>query len=145
MTEEPVNPENKISVEDYRRILGGLKLDNIILTKSSCEIKREEASPQSTISLKEDSSFGTNKSGDIEVSQEYHLVAHNQTTKKKLLDIKYRVCVIYKSAEAFTPEFFETFKKVNLSINTWPYFREFVSSMTSRMYIPPITLPLLKR
>ena len=35
------------------------------------------------------------------------------------------------------------FAKFNATVNAWPYWREFVQSMTSRMEIPTVTVPLL--
>lgn len=145
MANENPEPEKKFDVEKYKVILKGLTLENLSLTKCSCSINREESSPDTSISITDKSSFKLIESGKIEISQAYHLIAKNQSSKKKLLEIQYEICAAYNSKEEFTEEFFTIFKKINLPINTWPFFREFVSSMTSRMYIPPITLPLLKR
>lgn len=35
------------------------------------------------------------------------------------------------------------FANFNAAVNAWPYWREFVQSMTSRMEIPTVTVPLL--
>lgn len=44
-----------------------------------------------------------------------------------------------------TPEYFAIYSQVSLPINIWPFFRELVHATTSRMNIPPLTLPLVKR
>jgi preprotein translocase subunit SecB len=44
-----------------------------------------------------------------------------------------------------TKDYFGVFVQVNLPVNTWPYFREFVHSTVSRMGLPPVVLPLVKR
>jgi len=38
----------------------------------------------------------------------------------------------------------DAFAGVNGVFNAWPYFREFVQSMTTRMNVPPIVLPLFR-
>ena len=48
-------------------------------------------------------------------------------------------------ATPMTKDYFAIFARVNLPVNTWPYFREFVHSMISRMGLPPVVLPLVKR
>ena len=51
----------------------------------------------------------------------------------------------FRSERPMTSPIFELFKEVNLPVNTWPFLREFVHSMTGRMGWTPITLPALKR
>jgi len=44
---------------------------------------------------------------------------------------------------AITPEQADAFGKVNGLFNVWPYWRELVQSVTTRMALPPLTLPVL--
>ncbi len=44
---------------------------------------------------------------------------------------------------ALTPEQTDAFGKVNGLFNVWPYWRELVQSVTTRMALPPLTLPVL--
>ncbi len=44
---------------------------------------------------------------------------------------------------AITPEQTDAFGKVNGLFNIWPYWRELVQSITTRMALPPLTLPVL--
>ena len=139
-------PEKKALAPDvYRKIIEGLELNNVYLISSSANIERENIGTDVSIKVSDEASFTKTPKGDIEVTQEYSIEAKNRALKKKYLNIKCKYCFIYSSKLEFTEEFFETFKKANLPVNTWPYFREFVYNITSRMYIPPFTLPLLKR
>lgn len=45
--------------------------------------------------------------------------------------------------DAVVPNF-GAFAKTNTLIHVWPYFREFVQSMTARMGLPPLPLPLFR-
>ncbi len=38
----------------------------------------------------------------------------------------------------------DTFARINGVFNAWPYWREFVESMTSRMHLPPLVLPVFR-
>src|SRR2546422_207365 len=49
----------------------------------------------------------------------------------------------FHSRRRFRPEEADKFVKDYLRIISWPYLRQFVSDVTSRMAIPPLTLPLL--
>ncbi len=44
----------------------------------------------------------------------------------------------------FNPDDIEHFSKINPVYNAWPFWREFVQSMTTRMGFPALTIPLLK-
>jgi len=137
--------QKRITPEQYRKILLGLELKNLFLI--SCSSKFDRASVGADVNVKVDdkATFGRKEKNEIEIRQTYSFGAKNQTSKKNYLTIKCEYCLSYSSKEEFTEEFFEMFKRANLHINSWPFFRELVYSLTSRMYIPPITLPLLKR
>lgn len=37
-----------------------------------------------------------------------------------------------------------TFARINSVFNVWPYWREFIQSMTTRMHLPPLVLPVFR-
>ncbi len=45
-------------------------------------------------------------------------------------------------AEGITKALVDTFSNAEFRFIVWPYFREYVSDVSSRMYIPPIIIPL---
>ena len=49
-----------------------------------------------------------------------------------------------KSIAEFDDSVFEAFAKTNGVFNAWPYWREFVQSMTLRMGIPGVTIPVFR-
>jgi preprotein translocase subunit SecB len=134
-----------IAPELYRKILKGLDLKNLYLTSCAYNIERKNIGSEATIKINDEASFSKSEKRDIEIIQNYSLSASDQSTKKKFLSIKCEYCFIYSSREDFTEDFFDIFKKANLPINSWPFFRELVHNITSRMYIPPLVLPLIKR
>lgn len=60
---------------------------------------------------------------------------------KKLLQIE-STYVLHFHAKAVDKGFIERFAKAELRVIIWPYFRQFVTDMSARMSIPPITIPL---
>lgn len=64
--------------------------------------------------------------------------------KKKLGRIEAEFVTDYMSDEPMNDECFDLFKSNNLPLNTWPYFREYVSNTTGRMQWLPFTLPTRK-
>ncbi|MBP7461006.1 MAG: hypothetical protein KBA26_06925 [Candidatus Delongbacteria bacterium] len=51
----------------------------------------------------------------------------------------------YLSEKKMTREIFDIFSQSSLPLNIWPYFREFVHDCSSKMGIPALVLPLVKR
>lgn len=50
----------------------------------------------------------------------------------------------YKSLDKFTEEIFTEFANRNVIINAWPYARELVSNLTTRMGFAPLLIPPYK-
>jgi preprotein translocase subunit SecB len=48
-----------------------------------------------------------------------------------------------ESFDQIKPENIKAFGSMNGIYNAWPYWREFVQSMTVRMGLPPLTLPVM--
>lgn len=72
-----------------------------------------------------------------------------KVTKKKqktFLDIEATFLLLYsvKSVEGLDDEALSSFAHLNGTYNAWPYWREFVQSMTSRMDLPPLTIPVFR-
>ncbi len=62
-------------------------------------------------------------------------------SRKHLIDIKASVLVEYSSNQEISEEIFGVFREVNVPVNTWPYFREFVHNCLVRMGYPRLVLP----
>jgi len=134
---------NKISPEEYRKILDGIELQNIILKSSKSNVNHDLISENLVVSFTDKASFELIEDGFV-VENKYVISAKNKE-KKTVLKIEGIYIVIFKSKTEITDEFFSIYKDISLPLTVWPFFREFVYSITSRMNIPPLTLPLLKR
>lgn len=131
----------------YSQILSGISFDEIYLESSSVAHNRESLLKQKEleISVRDKASY-TQQDNKIRVTHKYFLTAKNPAIEKDfVIKISVNFCLIFFTSSPFEKEFFEIFKNINLPMNSWPYFREFVQSMTQRMNLPPITIPLLKR
>jgi preprotein translocase subunit SecB len=62
--------------------------------------------------------------------------------KEKLFKINFEFNLLYRSEIAFTDELFERFKAGILPSHSYPYEREFLQNLISRMDLPPLTLPI---
>jgi preprotein translocase subunit SecB len=74
---------------------------------------------------------------------EYTLKIEDKATKTTPVNIECAYQAHFHAPKGFRREDAEAFVREYLAIITWPYFREFVSDMSSKMVIGPVILPLL--
>jgi preprotein translocase subunit SecB len=137
----------KINPERYREILSKTDLVDIRLDSCSVSFSKENLalSEGLEVSIKDQATFSS-QGRNVDVVHKFRLVARNPGSKKKeVVRIAAAFCLTYATEHPFDDGFFEVFKEISLPLNSWPYFREFVQSMTQRIGIPPLVLPLIKR
>lgn len=108
---------------------------------SSC---KENFIPNSEVDISDTVLFKIESKNSFKIIHTYQLKIENKKNKKNILRIDLSFELVFTSKETFTQEFFDVYTEDSLPLNTWPYFREFVSSIIQRMNFPPLTLPLFK-
>lgn len=134
----------RITPQNYAEILKGLELKSIGLISCKSIIDRENFNVNLSISIKDEATFKKNEEGEIEILHKYRLNGKDTKLKKIAIKIECAFCLTFSSKKNFSQDFFEIFKSINLPVNSWPFFREFIFTLTSKMNIPPLTLPLFK-
>ena len=76
----------------------------------------------------------------------FNLNATNQSPTPRPLAISLQLEAIYivPSELSFSAKQIHAFVRTNGMLNVWPYWREFVQSVTGRAGLPPLTLPLFR-
>jgi len=86
------------------------------------------------------------KNSAIMVFPEFKLdgFPEKQNEKEPSLHIEAVFVLVYKIAnlEGLKDENFKAFAHANGVYNAWPYWREFVQNVTSRMGLPPLIIPV---
>ena len=134
----------KIPPDEYRRLLDQVDLQSIVLETCSMKTRREKLASNMRLDVRHKTSYHIEDDNRATVISDYEIVA-TKTTKKEFavkIGCAYRVVLISESP--FSEEFMDIYTQVNLQVNTWPYFREFVQSMLQKAGLPPLTLPFLK-
>jgi len=104
---------------------------------------REPQIPQrAVIGIRDQAEF-SNAEGGFSIFVRYILTA--KVRNKIFLKIEAAYELFFSSEEEISDEFFDIYREISLPFNIWPFFRELVNSLTARMGIPPITLPLFKK
>lgn len=137
----------KIDPKDYAQIIKGIELDEVYLESCSATLAREKMLRQKQLvaEVKDTASYVQNDNR-VKVTQKYNLrIIDPEKEKEFPLKMSCVFSLTFSTQIPFTKEFFDVFGRLNLPLNSWPYFREFVQNMTQRMNIPPLTLPFVKR
>lgn len=135
----------KISPEDYKKILQGLDLISISLKESKTSLNVGITPPtELNIQIKDEADYKVREEGGVFVFQKYQIDARKPQSKTRFFQLEVTFLVKLNSKETFTEDFFDVYKNISLHLNTWPYLREFVNQTTSRMNVPPLTLPFYK-
>ncbi|MHC1727272.1 MAG: hypothetical protein AB9866_14910 [Syntrophobacteraceae bacterium] len=117
-----------------------------MLEECSAKIQRDRLGKPLEIKIDQEVSHRSLADTLVLVNHSYKLIAAAPGAKKDFaLKVTCSFGLKYSSEAGISDDFMEIFKARNIPLNTWPYFREFVQSITQRMNIPPLTLPLLKQ
>jgi preprotein translocase subunit SecB len=76
------------------------------------------------------------------VDNRYNLTISEKGTKGTKARISVTFRIVYSSKIPINDGLFEIFKEINLPLNTWPYFREFIHNTTLRMGWKPMIAPI---
>ena len=134
----------KIKPERYKKILEGLELRKIYVKNFKGQIDLDVIRKAMVVNISSTAEFVAKHKNEVEISQKWDVVARTKDSQSECLTVSVTYCVVLHSKEEFTRDFFEIYEKTNLPFNLWPFVREFVNSMTARMNVPPLTLPLFK-
>ena len=135
--------KEKIPPQEYKRILDGIQLENVLVKNINAKIDHEILKEGLKINIKDNASYSLKDDGFI-VEDKFSLYSRDKD-RKIAIKIECTYVLSFTSSCTITEEFFDIYKEISLPLNVWPFFREFVNSITSRMNIPPLTLPLLIR
>ena len=128
-------------IEEYNEFIKQIDIEDIRLISAKLDNLDYSYFPEKTIVKSRMKAEFTNKEEAIEVVHSYHA-----TFMEEEKDIKAKISVAfllnYSSKMPMNDELFSLFKRRQLPLNTWPYFREFVHSTCSRMGWPPFIAPI---
>lgn len=138
-----VDLKPKISPKEYSQILSGVELEEMHLESVSTKLNRSEAGLNLNVLTNMKTPEFQVFDGGFSVIVPIQLRAKNNS-RKVVIKIDAEFYLKFSSEEEVTEDFFDVYKRQSLRLNTWPYFRELVSSLTAKMGFSPLTLPLHK-
>ena len=134
-----------ISPEEYSDILSSISLSQILLNDCSAK-KHEVKSKGGAIDLDISMKLGYDQNAsEVSFITTYKLegIKRSEGTDEKVFSITASFLLSYMKTKEVevSKEFVNVFKNNSIELVSWPYFREFVQNMISRMGFPPLTLP----
>jgi hypothetical protein len=139
--------DRKITTDNYSKFLSELELFSIALIRSTCRVNRKEYLhvDDTNVSFKLSSKSLQVHDSSFDVCSTLRL----KVTSEKSGDLQLWITATFEmhihGAAPLAPEFIERFCDSEVRLIVWPYFREYVGNMSTRMHIPPFILPLRSR
>lgn len=141
--------EYNLTPKEYNKSLSFIELMEIRMINCSVKVKKENfpTAEKFNFAVTDKTNINEELSTDenIIIHQQYQLTTYVKTKR----DFAFKIIAEYEikinQTKKLSEDFWEIYKNINLHVNTWPYFREFVQNMTQRINVPPLTLPLLKK
>ena len=146
ISEENKSKADKNFRKQYNDLINQLEMKDIVINKASFETldydyvpsdKRTEVKWRTSASYK-------NMENELRVFQRYNVTISDFKEKAAKAKLTFVFLIVYQSKINMDDKYFDIFKGVNLTLNTWPYFREFVHDSVTRMGWPPFIAPLYK-
>ncbi len=134
----------KISPKEYKGYLEQTELESISLLSCSARLRKDKFGETMKHSVSDKVKYDIPEPHTAILLHEYQFIVTPSTKRDFAVKIICEFEVELTSQSKITEDFLEIFSRVNLPMNTWPYFREFVQNMLQRMGLPPFTLPFLK-
>jgi preprotein translocase subunit SecB len=135
--------------KSYEEFVRGLRLIILALRSSSSRIDRQEffratEEEKPTAERKISANYEVEQIGEdfFDAIGKFTLTVRAAGAGEALLTVECAFEAHFHTKGGPDKEFAKRFTESEFRLVVWPYFRQFVSDMTARMYIPPIIPPL---
>lgn len=134
--------QEKLTPQDYNEFLQSLNLVNLYLVESKSKLHSRKASETANVELRE-------KTSDVNVIDDRVAIQHEYWISVKcndnlVMELFAKYALEFELKGKVPDEFYTIYKNYTLPIQIFPYLRELVHSMTSKMDLPNLILPLRK-
>lgn len=146
--DKPVDPQNVdtsgwASPDDYNRLIRSLNLQDIRMVRGQFVAEKEY---EGEVGLHSNTTFAGRFEPIESGFMAFHIISFEgrcQEREEQIVGIEAEYAVKYETDLEINEALFLPFLHLNLPVQTWPFFREFVQSSVSRLHWPQVTLPTL--
>jgi len=133
-----------IKPSKYRDFVNQIEIVDLRLVSARIEnTGYTECPPKPEVGVKAKARY-ENGEEKFTVFHRYHVRVEDIETQREAAKLSVEFAVTYSSRVPLTDEIFGIFQELNVPVNTWPYFREFVHDNFGRMNWPPLIAPTFK-
>lgn len=133
----------RVTAAVYNAFIAGVDLHSIRLAGAEIHAHAMPARKKLLPTIRETSRF-ENQEDHVFIIHELTFSGTYKDEPEPAVSIRAEFEVRYSSSERMTDEIFAEFRRRNLPLNTWPYFREFVHAALARTGWPVFVLPVYK-
>jgi preprotein translocase subunit SecB len=131
-----------VDAERYSQYLRGLELGNIFLKDVKATLHSHNLEGKKSFSFSEEVIVNEQGSDHAVLTVNYTVKA--KAGRRKITDIRAKYLVVLLTEQESPEAFFTLYGEYNLPLQLYPYLRECVHSLFSKMGLPPLVLPLRK-
>ena len=136
------NKNRALSNDDYSNLLEKIEIEDIVLIELEAKRYPSNIEKGMNFGIKHEPEFIKTEDNDFDIIDSYTITA--KSGKKNIFKIRIKWLLNFSSEVEVTEEFFNIYAERSLILNTYPYVREIVQSITSKMDVPPLVMPLYK-
>jgi preprotein translocase subunit SecB len=128
----------------YRSLLDRVELKRLSFTEIYSKLSPENLSEGSiSVQSKNETEISCDKEGKVlSAIDKYQFVG--SIKEKTVIEINVHILAIFDALEKPTSEFIDLFQRNTLKVITYPYLRQIVQDLTSKMGVAPLVLPMWK-
>lgn len=128
----------------YQELIRSIDIKNINLKKLEVDCPSVSHHQNIEISASQER-FTFNREGELlTVLAEFNVKGFTEIQNVFSINFTLELNYLLDSQLEFENQYFELFTQNNVPVNVWPFARELVSNLTTRMGFPPLILPVLK-
>lgn len=136
--------KKQVTGEEYRRYLQELRLVDITLEEIRCSGDRSIISPDMpSLSVEIQRTFKCQGTETLRPALLLEYVIQGDQGETKIIQLRATYRIHFEVSTPLPSEFFTIYSNVSADMQTWPFLRELASSITGRMGVPRLVLPLL--
>ncbi|TYP52398.1 protein-export chaperone SecB [Thermosediminibacter litoriperuensis] len=133
--------------EKYNSFVKHVELNKIVLYKLDSQFNYEllgRESGQVLVDFKPSFNLKRKEENKFLAEARFSVSVKVEESNEELIKINASFLLFYSLKEKCDDDILEEFIKRNVPLNAWPYGRELISSMTSRMGLPALNIGLYK-
>jgi hypothetical protein len=135
--------KEKMTGTEYGELLRQTSLTAIILERLEAVADRKAITADQSIQLRIRRDLSA-AAGDGSPGVCLRYFVWGNAGRRRVVTIRATYRVALNSEVPLTPEFLSIYAHSSADLNVWPYLRELANSLTRRMDLPALTLPLLQ-